>query len=136
MAIGSFFLIEGLSLFFDVTQGQSMNYYKKILFDDCDIDSCWDYLDDLNYFMSFLKYSSLLSGAMIFASLWKGQNFGFALGILTISIQLFVLWNHIDNRPILTYVLAIFVLVICMKNSPREICVQKGAKKVEKLINK
>ena len=69
MAIGSFFLIEGLSLFFDVTQGQSMNYYKKILFDDCDIDSCWDYLDDLNYFMSFLKYSSLLSGAMIFASL-------------------------------------------------------------------
>ena len=71
-ALGCFLLMEGICLFFDVTQGQSLNYYRKILMEECGFDDCWEHLEDVVYFMSFLKYACLLSGFMIVVSVQKG----------------------------------------------------------------
>ena len=80
-SMGCFFLIEGICLFFEVTQGHSKRYYKKVLYDDCAVDDCWEHMEeDLYYFMSFLKFSFLLIGFMMVVSEQKGQNLGFALG--------------------------------------------------------
>ena len=106
---GCFFLIEGLCLFFEVTQGHSMSYYKKVLYDDCAVDDCWEHIEDLNYFMTFLKFSCLLSGFMMVVSVQKGQNFGFALGMLTIASKLYLVNKQIIQRHINIYLLGVFI---------------------------